>query len=257
DGQSSQKGDGQPSQKGDGQSSQKGDGQPSQKTGQEGRQGGQQGEQNTNQSGEGKEQGGKSGSTPKGGGGSEGSGNPRPEDAKDDGTPSPTAKEPEDQSGDTVAPQNQDQSEMVLRTVKDLLAKDAVTPDIEAATGMSKSEMQQFVKKYERGKSAPAGPGREIDIKPGDSTKDATPSANLPDLGGHKFSSKNVTDRGSRGRDDARGMSEGIRFAAPAEFRGRVEGYKNALSRSRINAAGKAAKPAAAPATPTPTPAGK
>ena len=123
---------------------------------------------------------------------------------------------------------------MVLRTVKDLLANDAVTPEIENATGMSKAQMEQFVKKYEQPKSAPAGPGREIDVKPGEPSEAVKPSANLPDLGGHtRFSSKNITDRNAMAQDTVRNNAEGIRFTPPAEFRGKVEGYKNALSRSR------------------------
>jgi hypothetical protein len=45
-------------------------------------------------------------------------------------------------------------------------------------------------------------------------------------------------------------MAEGIRFTPPAEFRGRVEGYKSALSRSRRPAAKPAPAQPAAKASP-------
>ena len=70
-------------------------------------------------------------------------------------------------SAEDIAPQGQSQTDMVLRTVKDLIAKDAVTPDLEKETGMTREQMEQFVKKYEKVKSAPAGPGREIDGQAG------------------------------------------------------------------------------------------
>ena len=44
--------------------------------------------------------------------------------------------------------------------------------------------MEQFVKKYEKMKSAPAGPGREIQVKPGDrDSGPIKPAANLPGIG--------------------------------------------------------------------------
>jgi len=160
-----------------------------------------------------------------------------PQDVESDEEPSSRVAEPDDVSGDTVAPRNQDQSDLVLRTIKDLLENDAVTPDLEDATGMTKAEMEQFVKKYERVETEPAGPGREIEVTPGESGEGAGPSAGLPPLPNHARTTRNITDRGSMPQDDARGNIEGFRFAPPAEFRGRVESYKNALSRSRPSAA--------------------
>ena len=47
---------------------------------------------------------------------------------------------------------------------------------------MTREQMEQFVKKYEKVKSGPAGPGREIQVKPGERGEDAKPSANLPGI---------------------------------------------------------------------------
>ncbi len=98
---------------------------------------------------------------------------------------------------------------------------------------MSRSEIEQFVKQYEKVESGPAGPGRDIEIEPGASGEDARASANLPGLGNHSITSSALKNRGSIPQDQIRGNQEGVRFAPPPEFRGKVEGYKNALSRSK------------------------
>ncbi len=133
---------------------------------------------------------------------------------------------------------------MVLRTVKDLLAKDAVTPDLEKETGMTREQMEQFVKKYEAAKSAPAGPGREITVKPGDREATDKPSANLPGFGRQeRFSSKNQKDRGQTVHDDTKDNIEGISFKPPPEFRSKFEGYRTSLARTRSASANRAAPP--------------
>src|SRR5208283_1989685 len=140
------------------------------------------------------------------------------ENAKDESKPSPKAVDPDNPTGEDIAPQGQSQTEMVLRTVKDLLAKDAVTPDLEKETGMTREQMEQFVKKYEAGKSAPAGPGREIEVKPGEQGATDKPSANLPGIDRqNRFSTKNLKDRGATSKDDVRNNLEGLRFTPPPE----------------------------------------
>jgi len=136
---------------------------------------------------------------------------------------------------------------MVLRTIKDLIAKDAVTPELEKDTGMSRAQMEQFVKDYEKTKSAPAGPGRDIQVKPGERNGADKPAANLSGINPKsRASTRNSTDRGKLGHDETRNNIEGIRFTAPPEFRSKVEGYKSILSRSRTGAGNRAARPAAA-----------
>lgn len=143
---------------------------------------------------------------------------------------------------DTVAPRDRPQSDLVLRTVRDLLENQADTSDLEAATGMSRTEIEQFVKQYERIESGPAGPGREIEVEPGASGEDARAASDLPGLGNHSISTRALKDRGSIPQDEIRDNQEGVRFAPPPEFRGKIEGYKSAVSRSR------AATPRGAPA---------
>jgi hypothetical protein len=191
---------------------------------------------------------GTAGRTPVGGGGVQGAA-PSELESKDNSKPSPPSVEPENAKPDDIAPQGQSQSEMVLRTVKDLLAKDAVTPDIEKATGMTREQMEQWVEKYQGKKSPPAGPGREIPVKPGEQGEPDRPSANLPGIDRqNRFSTKNLKDRGATPKDDVRNNLEGIRFIAPPEYRSKFEGYKSALAKTRRS--GSAARPAgpAAPA---------
>jgi len=138
-------------------------------------------------------------------------------------------------AGDSVAPRNQPQSDLVLRTIRDLLDKKADTSDLEAATGMSRTEMEQFVKQYEKIQSGPAGPGREIEVKPG-SGEAARAAPNLPGLDSRVSSTQAIKERGVTVQDDIRDNQEGVRFVPPAEFRNKLEGYKNALSRSRPSA---------------------
>jgi hypothetical protein len=228
---------------------------------QAGAQGGQQGQQSgqsatggssdqggkpTGEPGRGNQQGGPAGRTPVGGGPSEGPASPGG-NAQDNGKPSPPAAEPENPANDDVAPAGQAQSDMVLRAVKDLLANDKVTPEIEKATGMNRAQLEQFVKKYEARKSAPAGPGRELEVKPGEpSTKDR-PGSNLPGIDRQtRFTNKNMKDRGTMSTDDARDNLEGIRFTPPPELRGKFEAFKSTLAKSRASRA-----PRPAPVRPT------
>jgi hypothetical protein len=156
-------------------------------------------------------------------------------------TPTP---EREGAGEDDVAPRDQPQSDLVLRTIRDLLEKQADTTDLEEATGMSRSEIEQFVKQYEKVESGPAGPGREIEVEPGASGEDARASADLPGLGNHSISTRAIKDRGGIPQDQIRDNQEGVRFAPPAEFRGKIEGYKNAVSRSRTSTPRSAPAPA-------------
>ncbi|MGZ3434260.1 MAG: hypothetical protein ACXVA7_21055, partial [Isosphaeraceae bacterium] len=203
--------------------------------------------QPTGEPGQGNQQGG-AGRSPIGGGGTAGPGWTG-EKAKDDSKPSPRAADPENPSGEDIAPQGQSQTDMVLRTVKDLLAKDAVTPDLEKETGMTREQMEQFVKKYENIKSAPAGPGREIAVKPGDRERTEHPSANLPGFGRQeRYSTKSQKDRGQMVRDDVQNNLEGISFKPPPEFRSKFEGYRTSLARTRSGASSRPAPARPAPA---------
>ena len=90
--------------------------------------------------------------------------------------------------------------------------------DLEQRDGISRSDIEQFVRKYEKPKSAPAGPGREIKVKPGEQAP-AKPSPNLPGLNPNtRFSTKTKTDRGSMPQDHVQNNFEDVRFRPPAEL---------------------------------------
>ena len=177
-------------------------------------------------------QGGTGGQGDFGGGPAKGGAPSGPESAKDEST-KPTTKradEPENQGGDTVAPQGQPQSDLFLTKLHEALQNDTKAKDLEKDTGLSREQLEQFFKKYEKPKSQPAGPGREIKLKPGEETTAQQPSANLPGLGSSvSFSTANRRSSGSAPQDQLRDNAEVLRLKPPADFQGRWEGYKNKL----------------------------
>jgi hypothetical protein len=154
-----------------------------------------------------------------------------PEDqTKKEETPQPS---PPDNFDETVAP-NQPQSELVLRKLRDLLEKDEITPELEKDMEMSRSEMEQFVRKYERKETEAAGPGRTIEAKPGEEKADDKPSTGFGGIRRNTpFSTR--TDRGGKSlpEDQVRGNVEGVRVQVPPELRGKFDRYIKNLSRSR------------------------
>ncbi len=166
-----------------------------------------------------------------GGGPSNDGGPTTPKSANDDTKESPRAAEVQDQGADSVAPANQPQSNLNLRTLHEAMQDDAKAKQLEDATGYTREQIEQFARRYEKVKSAPAGPGRNIDLKGADQT-DAKPSGSFPGLDpSTRFSTKNRRDRGTAPQDQIRDNLEGIRLEPPPEWRGKFEGYKNKLAR--------------------------
>jgi hypothetical protein len=169
-----------------------------------------------------------------GGGGTARTGGAAGEPAKDETQPSKRADEPE--SGSTsrndVAPENQEQTDLVLRTLQDVLKDPEAAKKLEQETGLNREQLDQFVSQYKKVKSGPAGPGREITVKDSADVASSKPSANLPGLDARTpFTTKNLRNRGTMAQDDVRNNQEGIRFQVPSEWRGKYEGYKNKLSK--------------------------
>jgi hypothetical protein len=130
-----------------------------------------------------------------------------------------------------VAPKDQPQSDLFIRKLHDLLNDPASAKELEDETGVSRERIeQQFTRKFNV-KSAPAGPGREINVKPGDQTT-AQPSPDLPGLDkSTRFTNKNVRERGTMPQDETHEHFEGIRSQAPPEWRGKMEDFKNRLAK--------------------------
>lgn len=178
---------------------------------------------------------------------------PRPVGAtpNDKSTPSPAAPEAPANPAAPIAPDSGvDQGpSLVTRQISDLLKENRVTPDVEKELGMTRAEMEQFVKKYEKGKPRPAaGPGREIKVDPNAKGRTVGPdykaAETLPDLAVSKSTSRsgNVAPT-----DTLSGLSEGAESAAPKAYQSKFNAYKSSLGRASLSNAPRR------PATPSPT----
>jgi hypothetical protein len=165
------------------------------------------------------------------------SGNPG-EAAKDETKPEPKpVPSPPENLDDTAAP-DQPQSDLVLKKLRDILDKNEETRDLEEATGMSRSEMEQFVRKFEKKRAETVGKGREIEIKRGEDSAGAKPSQGLTGINPKSsFSTRTSRDAGFTPKDSVRGNVEGVRYQIPPELRRQFQGYVNQLSRSKGSAA--------------------
>ena len=161
----------------------------------------------------------------RGGGGGAGAASTKG-DLKDDSKESPPAKEPDDPGKGLVPPETAEQNELTLRKLHDLMND----PETLQREGISRSDVEQFAKKFEKKQSPPPGPGREIKVKPGEQTP-VKPSPNLPGLDrAAKFSTTTRRDQsGSVPQDDVQDNFEGLRLRPPAEL---VPKYQTSSPRS-------------------------
>ncbi len=161
----------------------------------------------------------------------------------DDTKPSPPAQENQDPFGDSVAPQGQPQGELTLRKLADALQDDQSAKELVDRTGVSRERLEQIAKAYEKVKSSPAGPGREIEVKPGDQTP-AKPGSNLPGFDrSQRIKSMNRANQDAMPQDFLRGMNEGVRSEPPPEWRDKVQGYKSRIARSKATGKKRTAQP--------------
>ena len=134
--------------------------------------------------------------------------------------------------GDDVAPKGQDHTSIVLQEVQDLLRSGKSTKELEAETGMSRQEMDQFVKKFEKVKKTDATPGSDLK---GDVAKDKILDKNRKIA--DPIKANTVRGRVERGpgtiaQDNLAGDAEGSRSVAPAEYKARWDAYRSSLSKS-------------------------
>ena len=138
-------------------------------------------------------------------------------------------------SAETVAP-DQPGSELVLRKLQDMLKDDQATSKLEKETGMSREEMEQFVKKFTKAPKAEPTDGRKIEIKPGEVRPSAPDTAQPPLSPGARFSTQSLRDKGAVVQDQARDNIEANRFAPPREVLPGFEAYTKTLSRAKTPA---------------------
>jgi hypothetical protein len=142
-----------------------------------------------------------------------------------------------------VAPQGQPQSDLFVRNLSDALQDGQATKDLEERTGLTREQLEQFATKFQKPKSGPAGPGREIDVTPREETP-AKPAANLPGVDrSRSFSTKTMRERGFMAPDDVRDNAEGVRFEPPPELRAKWKDYREMLGRSKVTSARRTTRP--------------
>jgi hypothetical protein len=98
---------------------------------------------------------------------------------------------------------------------------------------MTREQLEQIAKPYEKPKAGPAAPGREIEIKSGEQAP-VKPGTNLPGFGSQRIGSKNRTSGEAMPEDPIRGLNEGGRSEPPPGWRDKVEGYKTRIARSKV-----------------------
>ena len=128
--------------------------------------------------------------------------------------------------------------ELVLRELKDLIANGQDLSKIEESTGLSRDQIEQFVKKFEKSKREPSGEGRSVNADIGNDPG-IDPDRKLDS----RVTGPVVSGRGNRGpgavsQDLMRDQNQGNRSQAPAEIRSRFEAYQSSISRSKTKPAG-------------------
>ena len=120
-----------------------------------------------------------------------------------------------------------------------MLRENKVTPEVEKKLDMTRAEMEQFVKKYERGKARPAArPGREIKVDPNAKGRTVGPDYRAPE----SLPNVTVSERSSRTgtgnpTDTVSGLSEGAEAAAPRAYQSKYNAYKTSVGRASTTSA--------------------
>ncbi len=147
--------------------------------------------------------------------------------------PSDASGQVPEKPGESVAP---DSGVLAIRKIQDLLKEDRVTPDVEKQLGMSKGEMEQFVKRYEKSArpKAPGRAGREIKVK-GETKPERVfdPNRKAPEaLPNVAVSNKSQRQGSDLPTDTNGGLSEGADAPVPKALRGRFNAYKTSTGNS-------------------------
>jgi hypothetical protein len=170
------------------------------------------------------------------GGGEDGPGSKPGMPKEDKSTPLPDASGQVPQNPDgSIAPDTQG-ANLVIRTIQDLLKENKVTPEVEKQFDMTRGEMEQFVKKFEKGKPRPAaGPGREIKVNGETAERTFDPNRKAPEnLPNVAVSNRNDRSGQDSRTDDLHSLSEGSQVAAPRALRSRYDAYRSSIGRTTI-----------------------
>ena len=160
----------------------------------------------------------------------------------DQSKPSPRALEPDQpEPNDNLSPE-QKADQRLLKRLRDMVDKNEISKDLENATGLSREEINQFVRKFEppaleERKSAEGAGSSEVKSAPGKETetRNVTLPSNLP---GGKVTSRTGRGAGMVADDSQQGNLEGARSRIPSGLRSRFEAYQKGLSRTNSRGAG-------------------
>jgi hypothetical protein len=108
---------------------------------------------------------------------------------------------------------------------------------------MTREQLEQFAKPYEKPKAGPAAPGREIEVKSGEQAP-VKPGTNLQGFGSQRIGTKNRSSGEAMPEESVGGgLNEGGRSEPPPGWRGKWEGYKTRIARSKVAARSRPAQP--------------
>lgn len=171
--------------------------------------------------------------TPKAGGMREGGTDA--EKQADTSTPTARSQEPEQPGESNNLTPQQKADQRVLKRLREMVKRDEITKDLEEATGLSREEIDQFVRRYEppakdERSRTEDGPGEILTKQSG---QDKERRVNLPaNLPGGQVTSRTARNSGMVGEDTQQGNLEGARSRIPSALRARFEAYQKSLSRS-------------------------
>jgi len=133
--------------------------------------------------------------------------------------------------GEDIAPK-EGQEPLVITEIKDILRAGKSTKELEAETGMTRQEMQDLVKKFEKVDKPPAEPGRDLKGEVGkDRVFDTNRKIGDP-IKANTNSDRSVRGPGAVAGDTLAGDAEGARSAAPPEYKARWEAYRSSLAKT-------------------------
>ena len=177
---------------------------------------------------------------PKAGGMRKGTETPAPK--PDESTPSPRAVEPDQPEPNENLTPDQKADQRLLKRLREMVDKNEISKDLEDSTGLSREEIDQFVRKFE------APPKEERKAADGDGTTEVTSTpgkdsenrkVSLPgNLPGGQVTSRSNRGAGMVADDGSQGNLEGARARIPSALRSRFEAYQKGLSRANPRGAG-------------------
>ena len=177
---------------------------------------------------------------PKAGGMREGTDTPAAK--PDESTPSPRALEPDQPEPNENLTPEQKADQRLLKRLREMVDKNEISKDLENSTGLSREEIDQFVRKFE------APPKEERKAADGDGTTEVTSTpgkdsenrkVSLPgNLPGGQVTSRSNRGAGMVADDASQGNLEGARARIPSALRSRFEAYQKGLSRANPRGAG-------------------